>query len=52
QGTFRHIEEGKKPVIHNFDTIKSRIISAFETHRTPQIWNTGELADSLMGEHL
>lgn len=51
QGTFRFSENGKKPRIKDYKQIKDDV-SAFLPTKRPELLNTGELADSLMYEHV
>lgn len=52
KGTFRFKPDGLAPVFKNFDKIKNHV-GAFITYvKTPELLNTGEISDSLMGEHL
>jgi spore photoproduct lyase len=50
KGTFRFRPEGTKPAFKPLDKIKTHIEAFLEKERTPEILNTGEIADSLMGE--
>lgn len=51
QGTFRFLEEGKKPVIRPYEKIKQHMEFFLSQQVTkPEILNSGELADSLMWE--
>jgi spore photoproduct lyase len=52
KGTFRFQPTGTKPGFKDFSKIESHVKRYFEDAQAPQIFNTGELADSLMGESL
>lgn len=52
KGTFRFRPEGIKPAFKNYDKIKKHVIKFLANVKTPELLNTGEIADSLMGEHL
>jgi spore photoproduct lyase len=51
KGTFRFRPEGKKPVIKDYEKIELHTKAFLEKCKTPEILNTGEIADSLMGEN-
>jgi len=51
KGTFRFRPEGKSPVIKEYRKIESHIKIFLEECEIPEILNTGEIADSLMGEN-
>jgi len=50
KGTFRFRPEGTKPVIKDYKKIELHIERFLEEESVPEILNTGEIADSLMGE--
>ena len=50
KGTFRFRPEGPRPAFKPLEKIKSHVEAFFEEAVTPEILNTGEIADSLMGE--
>lgn len=50
KGTFRFRPEGTKPAFKPIDKVKKHIEAFFEEVETPELLNTGEIADSLMGE--
>ena len=52
KGTFRFRPEGTKPVVKDYEKIESHTRTFLEEVATPEILNTGEIADSLMGEGL
>jgi len=52
KGTFRFQPRGAKPVFKDYEKIKSHVERFFQGEQKPEILNTGELADSLMGEGL
>jgi len=52
KGTFRFQPTKTKPVFKDSAKIKLHTIKFLETVETPEILNTGEIADSLMGEDL
>jgi len=52
KGTFRFRPEGTKPVIKDYTKIEMHTRRFLEEVKTPEILNTGEIADSLMGEGL
>jgi len=52
KGTFRFQPKGASPVFKSYEKIKSHIKRFLDEEQTPAILNTGELADSLMGEGL
>jgi spore photoproduct lyase len=51
KGTFRFRPEGIKPVIKDYKKIESHVKRFLEEESVPEILNTGEIADSLMGEN-
>ena len=51
KGTFRFRPEGTSPAIKNYDKTKLHTKAFLEQVNTPEILNTGEIADSLMNEH-
>jgi spore photoproduct lyase len=51
KGTFRFHPEGKKPVIKDYEKIELHTKIFLEECKIPEILNTGEIADSLMGEN-
>ena len=52
KGTFRFRPEGMKPVIKDLEKVELHTRRFLEEVATPEILNTGEIADSLMGESL
>lgn len=50
KGTFRFRPEGTKPVIKEYEKIELHTRTFLEEVKTPEILNTGEIADSLMFE--
>jgi len=52
KGTFRFRPEGIKPAFKDYDKIKLHVETFLERVESPEILNTGEISDSLMGEHL
>ncbi len=50
KGTFRFRPEGTKPVIKDYEKIELHTKIFLEEVKTPEILNTGEIADSLMFE--
>jgi spore photoproduct lyase len=52
KGTFRFHPAGPQPVIKNYDRIKAHLLRFFAAANKPELLNTGEIADSLMGETL
>ena len=52
KGTFRFRPEGTKPVFKDYKKIELHTKRFLEEVATPEILNTGEIADSLMGEGL
>jgi spore photoproduct lyase len=50
KGTFRFRPEGTKPVIKDYEKIELHTRTFLEKVETPEILNTGEIADSLMFE--
>lgn len=50
KGTFRFRPEGKRPVIKEYEKIELHTRVFLEECDTPEILNTGEIADSLMNE--
>lgn len=51
KGTFRFRPEGIKPVVKNLEKIKLHTEAFLNKVKTPEILNTGEIADSLMAEN-
>jgi spore photoproduct lyase len=51
KGTFRFRPNGKEPVIKDYDKIELHTKAFLEEVKTPEILNTGEIADSLMHEN-
>ncbi len=51
KGTFRFRHEGKSPVIKEYKKIELHTRTFLEECKIPEILNTGEIADSLMGEN-
>lgn len=51
KGTFRFRPNGKEPVIKDYEKIRLHTRAFLEEVRTPEILNTGEIADSLMHEN-
>jgi spore photoproduct lyase len=51
KGTFRFRPEGKSPVIKEYEKIELHTRTFLEKCEIPEILNTGEIADSLMGEN-
>ncbi len=51
KGTFRFRPEGIKPVIKDYKKIELHVKRFLEEDSVPEILNTGEIADSLMGEN-
>jgi len=52
KGTFRFQPTKTRPVFKDATKVKSHTMKFLETVETPEILNTGEIADSLMGEDL
>ncbi len=52
KGTFRFRPDGLKPAFKDLDKIKNHVESFILNAKTPELLNTGEISDSLMGEHL
>ncbi len=50
KGTFRFRPEGIKPVIKDYEKIELHVKGFLSADTAPEILNTGEIADSLMGE--
>lgn len=50
KGTFRFRPEGPRPTFKPLEKIKSHVDAFLNEVDTPEILNTGEIADSLMGE--
>ena len=50
KGTFRFLPTGTKPVVKSYDKIESHIRRFLGELTTPEVLNTGEIADSLMSE--
>jgi len=51
KGTFRFRPNGKEPVVKDYDKIELHTRTFLEEAETPEILNTGEIADSLMSEN-
>lgn len=51
KGTFRFRPEGTSPVVKPFEKIEQHIKKFIEEVKTPEILNTGEIADSLLYEN-
>lgn len=51
KGTFRFRPEGKSPFIKDYEKIELHTRTFLEECKIPEILNTGEIADSLMGEN-
>lgn len=51
KGTFRFRPTGPSPVIKQYEKIESHTKAFLEKCETPEMLNTGEIADSLMGEN-
>jgi spore photoproduct lyase len=51
KGTFRFRPNGKEPVIKDYEKIELHTRAFLEQVSTPEILNTGEIADSLMHEN-
>jgi len=51
KGTFRFRPEGINPVVKNLEKIKLHTEAFLTKVKTPEILNTGEIADSLMAEN-
>lgn len=51
KGTFRFRPEGTSPVIKEYEKIELHAMKFLEECEIPEILNTGEIADSLMGEN-
>lgn len=51
KGTFRFLPTGTKPVIKDYEKIESHTRRFLSEVTTPEILNTGEIADSLMWEN-
>jgi spore photoproduct lyase len=51
KGTFRFRPEGPRPAFKPFEKIQSHVEVFLNEVDTPEILNTGEIADSLMGEN-
>jgi len=52
KGTFRFKPDGLTPVFKPLDKIKNHVETFIHNVKTPELLNTGEISDSLMGEHL
>jgi len=52
KGTFRFLPTKTRPMFKDYQKIEAHVIRFFEESSTPEILNTGEIADSLMGETL
>jgi len=51
KGTFRFRPNGKEPVVKDYEKIELHTKAFLEEVKTPEILNTGEIADSLMNEN-
>jgi len=51
KGTFRFRPEGTAPAVKPFEKIELHTLRFLDEVKTPEILNTGEIADSLMHEH-
>jgi spore photoproduct lyase len=51
KGTFRFRPNGKEPVIKDYEKIELHTRAFLEEVKTPELLNTGEIADSLMHEN-
>ena len=51
KGTFRFRPNGKEPVIKDYEKIELHTRAFLEEANTPEILNSGEIADSLMNEN-
>jgi spore photoproduct lyase len=51
KGTFRFRPNGKEPVIKDYEKIELHTRRFLEEVKTPEVLNTGEIADSLMSEN-
>jgi len=51
KGTFRFRPDGIEPVVKEYEKIKSHAEAFLEEVKSPEILNTGEIADSLMHEN-
>jgi spore photoproduct lyase len=51
KGTFRFRPNGKEPVIKDYRKIELHTRAFLEEVKTPEVLNTGEIADSLMSEN-
>jgi spore photoproduct lyase len=51
KGTFRFRPDGIKPVVKDYEKIKAHTETFLEEAKSPEILNTGEIADSLMHEN-
>lgn len=52
KGTFRFRPEGTSPVIKDYKKIEAHTKAFLEDCQIPEILNSGEIADSLMGENI
>jgi spore photoproduct lyase len=52
KGTFRFLPTKTRPMFKDYQKIEAHVIRFFEELSPPEILNTGEIADSLMGETL
>jgi len=52
KGTFRFQPNGKSPVVKPYEKIEAHTKKFLEEVKTPEILNTGEIADSLMHENV
>ena len=51
KGTFRFRPEGTRPAFKPIDKVKKHVGTFLQKVETPELLNTGEIADSLMGEN-
>ncbi|MEW6416863.1 MAG: radical SAM protein [Nitrospirota bacterium] len=51
KGTFRFRPNGKEPVVKSYEKIEQHTRRFLEEVETPEVLNTGEIADSLMSEN-
>ncbi len=51
KGTFRFRPEGTRPAFKPIDKVKKHVETFLQKVETPELLNTGEIADSLMGEN-
>jgi len=52
KGTFRFRPRGKSPVVKPYDKTELHVRKFLDEVKEPEILNTGEIADSLMHEHI